>query len=440
MKVAFVGSCVKACVTRVRSSCAASALLVCHASSVTPAPLTLQQAWALAERANPTLQVTKANVAAAQGELSQTHTLLFNNPQITVDGAKRDISSIGAVGADNQANISNLEGSIGLSQTFELAGQQGKRRSAAEQSLSATQQTIEAIRRQIRAEVEKRFVQVLRLQQRVRDQKQALELIEKALAVTRKRITAGEASRLDGNLAKVEAERARNQVALLKEQLIVARAILARLLQLPQGSVPEARGSLEPAPTTYTLRILLQGAAHSPAVRALDFRESAAQSRLDLEHALGYPDLTVVLSYGNEVEFDSDAKITTLSLSLPLPLFNRNQSGIGRAIAELTQAQIEKQVAQRNTGARVRALWQQLVSLRARAERLKSLVLPCLNENQRLSTTAYREGEIGISQLLLVARQVLDARRDLLDARTELRLTQTALEAAAGWPSLQASQ
>ncbi len=229
---------------------------------------------------------------------------------------------------------------------------------------------------------------------------------------------------------------ARNQVAFISEQLIKARAILASLLQLPQDSLPEVRGPLEPAPTLYSLETLLQSAAKSPALGALDSRESAARSRLALERALVYPELTVGLSYGNEVEFDSGAKITTLSLSVPLPLFNRNHCGIGRAITDLTQVQVAKQAARRNIGAQVRALWWQLESLRARVKRLKGAVSSSLKENQRLSTIAYREGQIGVTQLLLATRQALAGWLDLLNARTQLRLTQVALQAAAGLPSL----
>ena len=68
------------------------------------------------------------------------------------------------------------------------------------------------------------------------------------------------------------------------------------------------------------------------------------------------------------------------------------------------------------------------------AKRLQREVLPRLEENQRLSRIAYREGEIGLLQLLLLNRQVLDSRRNLLEAQTELRLTQLAIEGTSGWP------
>ena len=83
--------------------------------------------------------------------------------------------------------------------------------------------------------------------------------------------------------------------------------------------------------------------------------------------------------------------------------------------------------------AQVVALWERYTSLNARVRRLKESVLPSLEENRRLSAVSFRAGEIGLLQLLLVNRQVLDGQRDLLDARTELRLTKVALEAAAGW-------
>ena len=49
------------------------------------------------------------------------------------------------------------------------------------------------------------------------------------------------------------------------------------------------------------------------------------------------------------------------------------------------------------------------------------------------SITAYRAGEINLTQLLLATRQVLDTRREVLEAMTELALTRVDLEQAAGW-------
>ena len=395
--------------------------------SALSAPLTLEQAWEQAEQANPALRSTQANLAAAQGELTDARALLWNNPQITAERRKREIPL-----ATDPTQI-NREWGVGLAQTFEIAGQQGARRSAAQQSLAATQEVIAETRRQLRAEVEQRFVRVLSLQLRIQTEEQTLKLIEQAAAMVGKRVAVGEDSRLDGNLAKVEAERSRNQVSLFREQLIQVRAELASLLQLPAGNVLEVAGALDPGPGPYAIEELLVAATSRPALRALDYREKAAKSRLDLERASVYPDVTVGLTTAREGPADIREKVTGLSISLPLPLFRRNDTGIGRATTELTQTQIENQAAKRDIRAQVFALWERLGNLKARVQRLTESVLPSLEENQHLSSVSFRAGEIGLMQLLLVNRQVLDGQRDLLDARTELRLAKIALEAAASW-------
>lgn len=399
---------------------------VFYSTYATAEPLTLGQAWELAEAANPTLQQAQANLGAAEGEIKDTRAPLFNNPEIFGEVRNRNSQS-------SSDEASHREGTLGLSQTFETGGQQRARRAAAEHGLSAIQQDIEETRRQVRAAVETRFVDVLSLQQRIQTEQETVGLIRESAQVIEKRVSAGEDSRLDGNLAKVEAERAQNQVSLLNEQLTQARAELAALLQLPPENLPEVIGSLEPAPGTYTLESLMASAASRPVLRALEFRENAARSRLKLERGAVNPDVTLSLFQGREQGIDNRDNITGLSVSLPLPIFRRNAAGIGRAMTELTQTQIERQTASRGANAQVIALWQQLESLRSRLMRLERSVLPSLEENLRLSRKSYEEGEIGITQLLLVNRQTLDARRDILDARTDLRLTKTALEAAAGW-------
>jgi cobalt-zinc-cadmium efflux system outer membrane protein len=68
--------------------------------------------------------------------------------------------------------------------------------------------------------VERQFVEVLSLQARVVTERRSLDTIEKTAQAITKRVAAGEDSRLDGNLAQVEAIRARNQIGLLQEQLM----------------------------------------------------------------------------------------------------------------------------------------------------------------------------------------------------------------------------
>ncbi len=392
--------------------------------SALSAQLTLEQAWKQAELANPALRASQANLAAAEGELTDARALLWNNPQISTERRSRNVSQTGQP-------INSKDGISGLSQTLEIAGQQGIRQRAAEKNLAAILENIAEMKHQVHAEIEQRFVQVLSLQLRIQTEEATLKLIGDAAKAVGKRVAAGEDSRLDGNLAKVEAERAQNQVSILREQLVQARADLSALLQMPPDQMPEVTGSLDATLPSYTLEDLLGSSARRPLLNVLDYREGVARDRVALERASIYPDVTLGLRYGRELGVDNN--VATLSVSLPIPLFRRNATGIGRAETDLTQTEIEKQAASRDVRAQVLALWQRWVDLKTRVKRLSESVLPSLEENQHLSSISFRAGEIGLLQLLLVNRQVLDGQRDLLDARTELRITKVRLEAAAGW-------
>jgi cobalt-zinc-cadmium efflux system outer membrane protein len=392
-------------------------------------PMTLEEALALAERRNPALIAARAQVASARGELEDVRAPLWNNPEIATESRRRSL------GQNTAPDVSRYDTGIGLSQRFELGGQQQARRGAAEAGQRAVQQSIEDIRREVRGEAAQRFFQVMGLQQRVQMEEQALDLLRRAAELTGKRVKAGEDSRLDGNLAAIEAERGANQAAQADERLSQARAALSAHLQLDPGFQPEAVGELDAAAPSYTLNDLLVAAARRPKLQLLAAREEAARRRLDLERGNTYPDLTVGLSYSPERNIDTTDRITTLSFALPLPIFRRNAGGIGRAQTELDQARTERQAAERDTQAAVNALWLRLQSLQQRVDRLQQTVLSRLEENQQLAFKALQAGEIGLSQFLLVRRQVLDGRRDLLEARTELRAVRIAVEAAAGWPS-----
>ena len=407
-----------------------AAAAVLQTWGVQAAPLTLDEAWRIAEERNPALRGAQAGVHAAQGQMAESRAPLWNNPSVSLEQARTRIP---------RAEERYRGWTFGLSQTFELGGQQARRRDAAAAELESVETNIAEVRRELRAVVEQRFVQVLALQLRAAVERETVALVERADAAMRKRFEAGEVSKLDGNLARVEAERARNQLSQLDEQTTQARAELAALLQLPPAELPEVGGSLR-REAGYTREQLLSAAARRKKLASLERREEAARNRLALERGARTPDVSVGITAGRDGPPELRERIAGLAISVPIPVFRRNEAGVGRALGELTQAQIERQAAERDTLAEVHAQWQRVALLEARARRHREAVLRVLEENQRLSQTALREGEISISELLLVNRQVGEVRRELLEAETELRLARVALEKAAGWPPLESKE
>lgn len=392
------------------------------------APLTLQEALARAAQANPALRSKQAELAAAEGLNSDARSLLFNNPQLAFDKTRRLVPQAG------MATERRNEWTGGVSQTFETGGQGGYRRETASSALEALRYEIVDAQRQIRSEIATRFYRVLALQQRVELESQALKLFDDAAAAVQKRRVAGEDTKLDANVALVEAERARNQLALAREQLNEERNDLAARMQLVGPALPLAQGELAPAPMGFALNDLLGSLDSQPRLLALSAREKSANARYRLERASVNPDLTVGLNVGREGPSVARERLTTISVSIPLPIFKRNAAGIGQASTAATQAQIDREAAQRDIKANVVSLWTRLASQEQRVRRLQDVVLPALTDNLSLSVKSRQAGQIGLLELIVVNRQALDARRDLIEALTEYHSTRAMLELEAGWP------
>ena len=397
-------------------------------SAAAPAALTLDDAMRLAEAAHPAVLAREAQLSAAEGTRREAAALLFNNPELGTEGIRRRANATGS---------SWNEWSVGISQPFETGGQQARRREAAAAGLDALRAEIEDARRQARVEAATRFLAVLSAQRRVQLEQRSVDLFERSAQAVAKRRTAGEDTRLDANVALVEAERARNALALAGERLIDARSELGSAVRLPPSALPVVAGELGTAldgPLPYALEQLLASVQNLPRQRALASREEAARARLGVERASRNPDVTVGVHVGRDGPSDGSERLAIVSLSVPLPLFKRNEAAIGQAQTDMTQAELDRASALRDSELRVRQLWSRLASQRERAARLQRVLVPASADNQQLSTKSREAGQIGLLDQLIVNRQAIDAERDLIDLLAEMHGTRIELEYAAGWP------
>lgn len=389
--------------------------------------LTLADAMRLAETANPAVRSREAQLAAVEGERREAVSPLFNNPELSVERARRR-----SIATDGRTS----EWTAGIAQPLEIAGQQSRRREAATASIDAVRAEIEEARRQARTDAASRFHAVLAAQRRLQIEERSVDLFDRTSQAVAKRRAAGEDTRLDANVALIEAERARNALARAREHLLEARGELATVLQLPPSAIPQVAGELGlpvAAALPYTVEQLQASAQAIPKHRGLAARLDAARARLGLARAGRYPDVTVGVSVAREGPVDARERVTTLAISLPLPLFKRNDAAIGEATTAATQAEIERTSASREALAQVQRLWAKLDSQRDRVQRLQRTMLQAATDNQHLAARSRQAGQIGLLEQLIVNRQALDAERDLVDALADFHATRIELENAAGW-------
>jgi outer membrane protein TolC len=119
------------------------------------------------------------------------------------------------------------------------------------------------------------------------------------------------------------------------------------------------------------------------------------------------------------------------TLSFNVPLFARGGGERAEARARSRRAEIELESARR--GARVE-IESALAAYRARAAAAESLAvaLPLLDRNEALARRGYEVGETGLTDLLVVRREIVAIREEALERLLEAALAGLQLEAAVG--------
>jgi cobalt-zinc-cadmium efflux system outer membrane protein len=110
-----------------------------------------------------------------------------------------------------------------------------------------------------------------------------------------------------------------------------------------------------------------------------------------------------------------------LTLSVPLPLFNRGQAGEKRAAAEAIGARAEYQLARARAEGELRGLHRQFERLAAAANEYRARALAATPELLRIAESAYRGGESTILELLDAYRGALESEVTALELESKAR-------------------
>lgn len=362
-----------------------------------PAVLTLHAALALAVQANPNLSAARFEVAAQDGLVMQA--AARPNPTLSFERMGRSGS-----------NEADGETSYQLSQPLELGGKRAARIAAAERGRDAAGAALEAQRAELHADVVTAFYNVLVAQERLRLAQDGSELAQHATQVASKRVAAGKVSPVDETKARLAEANARLEQGQAVAALDAARQRLAAYWQQPAARFERAEGDIGALPAPPSDAEMASWRTQSPALMPARLELARRKALSQLELANRAPDLTV--SVGSKRMADPSRSQTVVGLSLPLPLFDRNQGNVlaaqrqaDKADAELASAAIRLESE----------LAQAVLDLRSARQALATLRGEILPAAQQASEAVRKGFEFGKHNFL----DVLDAQRTLLQARAQ---------------------
>jgi cobalt-zinc-cadmium efflux system outer membrane protein len=119
-------------------------------------------------------------------------------------------------------------------------------------------------------------------------------------------------------------------------------------------------------------------------------------------------------------------------VNVDIPIFARNQGGIGRADAEIERAGRQYSAVRAQVVADVRSASVRAVQAEQAIAAWRDEIVPSLEVEQRQAESAYQAGEIPLYGLLDVSRRLVDGRTRLLDAEADLRRATIGLERSMG--------
>ena len=125
-----------------------------------------------------------------------------------------------------------------------------------------------------------------------------------------------------------------------------------------------------------------------------------------------YPNLTVNTGYTRQGQNRSND--WNLGVTMPVPVWNRNQGNIRAAQAQLGEAIQEVGRVENELTTKVAAAFGGYAAARKRAERYRDAILPRAKEAYTLSVRAYQGGQFEYLRVLQAQRAVAEARLEYL--------------------------
>ncbi len=320
-----------------------------------------------------------------------------------------------------------------LSQRFELSGQRGLRKEAAEHRVRAATLGTEADRVAIEVDVRARFYQVLHQQERLGAIEGWTQRLAATREVIRKRQVAGEVSGYD--TLRLSTEQSSARASLQKEQASYRRVWEELSAQLGGAEALSpydgVTGRLLPSQPP-SLEAMLEGLARRPDIAQLA-QEAAAH---DLERRAGergwVPELT--LGVGRKVVDDdlgSDSG-PMIAAGITIPLFDRGQSEQQRASASGAIARSQHRLALAAAEGEIRGLWREVTVLTSAAWEQHGVARKEAARLVRIAEVAYQGGEIGVLELLDAYRGAHDAELQALEMAAAARQAQVELDRLTG--------
>lgn len=398
------------------------ALLLCAGLAVSaPAlaateinPLTLDTAVQQALAYSPALKARHESIGISRGGRLQS--ALPPNPEFSAE-----LENI--LGTDTAKGMDKAEITLGISQPIELGGKRNARINAADAQISVSQLEYTAAALDVIRDTQIAWTESIAAYEEVKLAKDQASLASDVLKSVSKRVAAAAAPAVQKSKSEIALASSHAALRKAENKHSIALRNLASLWgqENPQGEIP-SETFFNPAKPDLNTPAL----DNTPDVHLAEAGISLANTQLAEQKANAAPDITV--GAGIRDSRDSDDQSFVASLSIPFPVFNRNQGAILKAGHEAARAEhqksatlqgIQNSLAQAHNAAQ--AAWQD-------AESLQNDILPAAERAFAQARQGYQAGKFPHLDVLDAQRTLAEIRLQHIAALKEYHLAQAQID------------
>ncbi|HLF93481.1 MAG TPA: TolC family protein, partial [Planctomycetota bacterium] len=254
----------------------------------------------------------------------------------------------------------------------------------------------------------------------------SFRIAENGAAVTRARQAAGDA--LPEEVARAEMEQIRVRLDLDRIRSLRGQAAVALASALGDSGVriESVRGTLEMTLEIPALEAIQDSVGRHPALGAAAADVAAQRARIELAESQRVPDVTLDLFYRRLQHSEGNA--FDVGLTIPLPVFDRNQGRLREARAETSAAEARLRLTRNELLRELRQAHGRLASALGAARTLKDEILPRAETVLKGAETRYAAGDLSLPDLIPIRREraslqlnYLESLREVMEAWAELK-------------------
>lgn len=261
----------------------------------------------------------------------------------------------------------------------------------------------------------KAFIRVAAAQEDAQLAMQHVLNAKEGLRLINTKVEVGKASRIQQNKACIALSLAELN---FKQAVAEFRASKNSLALLWASSSPDFETVLYPffeISKPLSFEEYLNKLCDQPEITQSLYKYMAAYHKLRLEKAGKVPDVTVTLGYG----YDQGNKGVVAGVTVPIPIWDRNQGNIRRAYHEVLKTEEENKQLKLFLENKLSNAYLELNRAYQEVEDLRNSVLPASTETLDLAYTGYREGKLEYWEVLNAQQFYLDVQEKHIEALTD---------------------